>query len=232
MSTFTIDEFSESEFRAANEDLRRSSPQEATLRFYRRQDVAIAAAIAGASTKPACRAGCSYCCYYKVVAKASEVVAIHQYVVTRFKPEEIAAAVRQAEQNVDEVKGLTHAEHLAVNQRCPFLIDEKCSVYAVRPSKCRSFHAADVEGCKLSYENPTDLSIPNSYVPEVFAAANGIAEGFNAALEQTGLDFRTYDLNSAFLEAMQNSSVAKRLKSGKKAFLSAKTETPLGEGAA
>lgn len=229
MAKATFEDYARGEYRAAIEDLSKVTPQEAIARFYRRQDAAIANAITSAPTKPACHSGCSYCCYYKVVACAIDVVAIHHFVVSRFKPEQINAAVEQATRNVEEAKNLSHAEHLAINQRCPFLIEQKCAIYPVRPSKCRSFHAADVEGCKLSYEHPTDLSIPNSYIQEVFAAANGISEGFQFAAGEAGLDPRVYDLNSAFLEAMQNPSVSKRLKNGKRAFLNAKTETPLHE---
>jgi Fe-S-cluster containining protein len=229
MSESTFEDFARVEFQAADGDLSRVPPQEALVRFYRRLDTAITTAITLSPVKPACRSGCSYCCHYKVVARAVEVLAIHQYVVARFKPDQIKAVVTQAALNVSEASNLSHAEQVATNQRCPFLVDEKCSVYSVRPSKCRSFHAADVEGCKLSYDNPHDLSIPNSYVPEVFDAANGMSEGFQAATAQGGLDPRVYDLNSAFLEAMNSQGAAKRLKNGKKVFLNARTETPLGE---
>ena len=229
MPDTTLEDFARREYGAAAADLQKVTLKESVIRFYRRQDAAIHNAITMASVKPACRAGCSYCCYYKVVARAVEVVAIQQFVVMHFKPEQVKATVDQAKRNVDETKGLSHAEHLAINQRCPFLVDEKCSIYPVRPSKCRSFHAADVEGCKLSYENPTDLAIPNSYIPQVVAAADGTAEGFNYAAAKAGVDSRVYDLNSAFVEAMQNPTVSKRLNRGKRVFIKAKTETPLNE---
>jgi len=156
-----------------------------------------------------------------VEARAVEVLAIRDYVLTKFKPELIGAIVEQANRNVAEAKTLTHVEHLATNQRCPFLVDDKCAVYPVRPSKCRNFHAADMQGCKDSYDQPTNLSILSSYIPEVFDAANGITQGFEGATEHAGLDSRVYDLNSAFLEALKNPQASKRLRSGKKAFLSA-----------
>jgi Fe-S-cluster containining protein len=101
-------------------------------------------------------------------------------------------------------------------------MQDKCSIYSVRPSKCRNFHAKDVDGCKTSYEEPHNLSLPNSFIPEVFVAANGTTDGFEQAIHEAGMDSRTYDLNSAFLEAMENTKAAKRFKSGKKTFISAK----------
>ncbi len=214
-------QFAQSEFESASQALAKLSPQEALIGFYRRLDAAVAKAIEESSVKPACRAGCSFCCYYKVEARAVEVLAIREYVLAKFKPELIQAIVEQANRNVAEAKTLTHIEHLATNQRCPFLVDDKCTVYSVRPSKCRNFHAADMQGCKDSYDQPTNLSIPNSYIPEVFDAANGITQGFEGATEHAGLDPRVYDLNSAFIEALKNPQTSKRLRSGKKAFLSA-----------
>lgn len=214
-------QFAQTEFGLASTSLAKLSPQESLIGFYRRHDATVASAIETSAVKPACRAGCSYCCYYKVEARAVEVLAIQQYVLSKFKPELIRTIVDQANRNVAEAKKLTHVEHLATNQRCPFLIEDQCSVYSVRPSKCRNFHAADMQGCKDSYDEPTNLSIPNSYIPPVFDAANGITEGFERATEEAGLDPRVYDLNSAFVEALRNPAVSKRLRAGKKAFLTA-----------
>lgn len=228
----SLEQYAEAEYDVAQTELQRSQAQQAVIKFYARQDAAIRDAAAKASTSPACKAGCAYCCYYKVEARAAEVLAIKNFAVSRFSPAQLRAVIEQAQRNVSEAKGLTHAEHLATNQRCPFLQDDRCSIYEVRPSKCRSFHAADVEGCRASYEHPTDLSIPNSFVPEIFEAANGVAEGFYAAMEGAEIDSTVYDLNSAFVEAMQNAAVPKRLNSGKKAFLRATVVTLPDDGAA
>jgi Fe-S-cluster containining protein len=221
----SLEQQAQSEFVIAKAELQRSSAPQAVVRFYARQDAAVSTATATATVAPACKAGCSYCCYYKVEARAAEVLAVKNFVVSRFPPDRLRAVIEQAERNVAQAKGLSHGEHLATNQRCPFLIEDRCSVYEVRPSKCRSFHAADVEGCKASYDEPTNLSIPNSFIEEIFNAANGVAEGFYAAMGSAGIDSTVYDLNSAFLEAMRNASVPKRLSSGKRAFLKATVVT-------
>lgn len=209
------------EYEIASEELAKRTPQESLSAFYRRHDSAVIQAIERSLVKPACRAKCSYCCYYKVEARAVEVLAVQQYVMSKFKPEQIRQIIEQATRNVEEAKNLTHTEHLATNQRCPFLIDDQCAVYHVRPSKCRNFHAANANGCRESYEQPTNLEIPNSYIPDLFSAANGITEGFELATEEAGLDPRVYDLNSAFIEAMRSPQAAKRMKSGKRTFVKA-----------
>jgi Fe-S-cluster containining protein len=214
-------QFTQREYEIASEELANSTPQKSLGAFYRRHDSVVIQAIERSSVKPACRAKCSYCCHYKVEARAVEVLALQQYVMSNFKPERIRQIIEQATRNVEEAKNLTHTEHLTTNQRCPFLFDDQCAVYHVRPSKCRNFHAADMNGCRSSYEQPANLEIPNSYIPEFYSAANGTTEGFELATEEAGLDPRVYDLNSAFIEAMRSSQAAKRLKSGKRTFVKA-----------
>lgn len=209
------------EFEITSAEFDKSQPQTSLISFYRRLDSLNEAVISKSATKPACRAGCSYCCYYKVEVQAIEVLSIQSFVLSRFKPEQIKEVMSQAARNVDEAKDLTQAEQIAINQKCPFLLKDECSIYPVRPSRCRNFHATDVQGCKDSFEDP-NFDPPNSYVSELFEVANGSAMGFEQALDSVGIDSRIYDLNSAFLEAMKNSALGKRLKSGKKVFLSAK----------
>lgn len=213
------------EFEAARTDLKTLLPSEALLRHYSRLDTKIARARDAVRAKTACGSGCWYCCYYKVVARAAEVFLIIDFVLRNFSTTQLAQITAQAKKNVLEVNGLSHSEHLTTNQQCPFLVDAHCSVYPVRPAKCRTFHATDVERCRLSYERPTDLSIPNSYVSEVFIATEGGTQGFNVAMQSVGYDPRVYDLNSALIEALENSKCAKRFRNKKKAFLLAKQET-------
>lgn len=210
------------EFDLALADLAKLTPQESLIRFYTRHDQWVNEAEKAAIVKPACRNHCAYCCYYKIEAKAVEVLAIADYVHKNYSGEQLEKALAQAKKNVEEAKDLSYQEHMATNQACPFLIADSCSIYPVRPSKCRNFHASDVDRCKASYENPTDLSIANSYVAEVFIASQASTGAFEKATEVAGVDAHTYDLCSAFIEAIENPKTAKRFKDGKKTFLNAK----------
>jgi len=226
-----IAEVARAEFESAVADLRKVSPHDSLLRFYSRQDERIAAGAATSAVKPACHKNCWYCCYYKVEARAIEVFAIVDFVKRQFTEQELQTALKCASQNVEEVGGLSYKQHMTTNQKCPFLVDGQCSVYPVRPSKCRNFHASDVARCVESYERPTDLTIPNSYVTEIFIASHGGSEAFERAVELSGLDHRMYDLNSAFVEAIENPKCLKRFKDRKKAFLTAKV-VQVGEAGA
>lgn len=210
------------EFDMATTDLAKTPPLESLLHFYSRHDQRIFDAKAASLVKPACRAECSYCCYYKVEAKAIEVFAIAEHVKKQFTEQKIQNALEQAKRNIKEAEKLSYKEHMATNQQCPFLVENSCSIYPVRPSKCRNFHASDVARCKESYEKPTDLTIPNSYVTNIFIVSQGGSDAFEKAIELSGFDHRTYDMNSAFIEAIENPKCFKRFKNRKKAFMQAK----------
>lgn len=212
------------EFKTASVDLKQQSAYDPVIRFYDRHDKKLGDAINTSVTKLACGVGCWYCCYYKVVASPIEVFAIVKYVKQKFQPLERQRILEEARMNVLQVKGMTQQEHLETNQKCPFLVEQKCSIYPVRPSKCRNCHASNVDYCKESYERPTDFSIPNSYITEIYTIGNASSTGFEYAVAKHGLDSRAYDLNAAFVEAMENPNRQKRYRDGKKAFLDAKFE--------
>ena len=84
-------------------------------------------------TRPAaCRKGCGWCCHQRVGAAAVEVLAMAR--ALRDRPEARAAlAAWQA------------------GQPCAFLKDGACSVYDVRPLKCRSLWHVDERHCMGKY---------------------------------------------------------------------------------
>lgn len=210
------------EFEIASTDIKKNQPGAALKKFYPRLDNIIAKAIDESNNSIACKKGCSYCCYYKVEAKPVEIFEIVRFVKQKFKTDRIQEVLEQAKKNVEEAKKLSYEQHLATNQKCPFLYADGCSIYEVRPTKCRNFHAREVELCKESYENPTDLSIPSSYNELLYLRANGATTGFEHAIEAGGYDGTTYDLNGAVLETFQNPKLPKRYSKGKRAFIKAK----------
>lgn len=210
------------EFAVGSKEIVKGGVQRALVRFYWRHDKLVSEVLNEPDSNIACRSGCSYCCYFKVTVKAVEVHQIVDYVNRNFEPKHISSVVDRAKQNVEEANGLTYEQHLATNQRCPFLVDDTCSIYPVRPTNCRNMHALDVEGCKKSFENPNE-TIPSNYNERLHAMGNGASTGFRGAVENAGFDSRTYDLNSAFLEALENPRTKKRLNKKKKSFLHAQS---------
>lgn len=84
-------------------------------------------------TRPAaCRKGCGWCCHQRVGAAAVEVLAMARSLRERPEARAALAAWRPG-------------------QPCAFLKDGACSVYDVRPLKCRSLWHVDERHCMGKY---------------------------------------------------------------------------------
>jgi Fe-S-cluster containining protein len=188
---------------------------------FERFDNLIAKSIEESAIKPACKAGCAYCCYYKVEIRAAEMFLIKDYLLNNYNESHIKNVLADARSNATLIKTLTHEQHLTTNIKCPFLIENKCSVYRVRPFKCRNFHATDVEACEDSFNNPDDLTIKSGFIEAAAMFGNAHSQGFEGAVKNAGLDSRAYDLNTALLEVFAEPSALKRFNRGKKTFLKA-----------
>ena len=216
----------QAEYVAASKDLSNRTPAVSTLNFYRRIDEALAAAKMDSHAPLVCANNCSYCCFLKVQVSAVEAIVIAKHVSESFKPHRIRDVIGRAQANALEVKGLSEKEHLVLNQRCAFLEEGTCSIYAVRPSECRKYHSVDVAVCRATYEQPSNLNIVAAYSQEFADAGQGTKHGFEAATLEAGFDQREYDLSSAFLEAMRVPNLSERLKAGQRAFKTAKVISP------
>ena len=212
----------EDEYKHSLSELTAKSDVTKTLtKSYNRFDQIIAKSINESEVKPACRSGCSFCCYYKVDVRAHEIFAIKEYIDKYFDREKIDGILADANKNAEKIRTLTYDEHMATNIKCPFLIDNACSVYPVRPFKCRNFHAIDVEGCEKSYIEPTNLSIPTTLIESVSLYGTAHSDGFEGAIERAGYDNRAYDLNTALIEAYDEPSSLKRFRKRKRSFVKA-----------
>lgn len=200
-------------------DLNKLEPDKALITFYARHDQVVSAVLSHSDENIACKPGCSYCCYFKVEIKPLEIIEIVEYVKKSFSAEKIEAAVKQAKDNIAELKHLDYSQQVATNQICPFLINENCSIYNVRPTKCRNAHATDVRLCQACYEQPADTSIPSSHHKSLHLAVSGLTRGFESALEEKKYDTDSYDINEAFVAAYENPKFKKRYLKGKKTLI-------------
>lgn len=185
---------------------------------YARYDNLIATAFADATNKPACKAGCAFCCYYKVEARAHEILLIKNYMGKNFSAEKITAILKQAADNAEIIRTITPEQHLTTNLKCALLENNQCTIYPVRPFRCRNFHSTDALACEASFNNPADMEIATGMIEDVAILADAHTQGFEAATEQTGRDDRIYDFNTALLEVFADDQPLKRYQRGKKTF--------------
>ncbi|WP_337236810.1 YkgJ family cysteine cluster protein [Proteus faecis] len=105
-----------------------------------------------------CHSGCSHCCYLRVSAYDFELISIYQYLMNEINKSDREKILKKLSEQYEIVKDLSVEEHHHRNIKCPFLIENKCSVYPVRPVSCAGYHSTKKELCIKSNEDPTDES--------------------------------------------------------------------------
>lgn len=176
------------------------------------------------STKIACQIGCSYCCFLRVSAGAHEIFLITDFIRKHFSNTDRENLEKQLQSHQSSIVGLSRQEHRTTNLQCPLLVDNKCSVYSVRPFSCRRYHSVDASSCKYSFDNPKDESECNDRDIDLEMWWQEVGAMFYQAYEAMGLDTRTYELGSALYEALKNPRSEKRWRTKKKAFLDNRNE--------
>ena len=208
-----------SEYQKSAAQLATSKDAAAALKkSYERYDNLIAKTIDESPIKPACKAGCAFCCHYKVEVRAHEMLLIKDYMSKTFNAEKIAAVLAEAEANAAIIRTLTPEQHLTTNLKCALLQDNQCSIYPVRPFRCRNFHSTDANACEQSHGDPSNMEIATGMIEDVAMFADAHTQGFEAAATQTGRDVQVYDFTTALLELYNDENVLKRYKTGKRAF--------------
>jgi uncharacterized protein len=76
----------------------------------------------------ACRKGCHSCCLQ------------HAIPVNNFEVMGMAWFASQHISSLQRDKLISNIKHSRQSLACPFLVDESCSIYPVRPLACRGFH--------------------------------------------------------------------------------------------
>lgn len=110
-----------------------------------------------------CKKGCSYCCHQNIVVHYSEGIAIEKYIDEKM-PSTTKGRVKnnmiswfeffnQATPNRNLLEEDVRQVEMAIVENkvpCPFLVDNECSIYEVRPLTCRAHFVVDsVEDCEV-----------------------------------------------------------------------------------
>ncbi|PHR29850.1 MAG: hypothetical protein COA36_03075 [Desulfotalea sp.] len=116
--------------------------------------------------QPACCKGCSTCCSQNVTITALEGEDILRYVLSEDKVDEFATAILRGA-NISRPKYTTNdfakacldgrdidPETQTNRETCPFLTDNICTIYPVRPFSCRLF----ISSVTCSSGNPAQVT--------------------------------------------------------------------------
>ncbi len=190
----------------------------ATVNFFKRLDDTITGASVHVEQGIQCKKGCSYCCYFRVDVSANEVFAISEHMKTTFSSKQLELHLKKAKNTKKEVSMLSQSKRVSTNVACPLLIDNTCSIYAIRPAMCRKIHSTNVDACKQSYDNPEDTTIENAEHPVLAAITTTMLTAARDGFKSRKLDDVVYDLSEVLILALEDSKYKKRWLNGKKAF--------------
>jgi Fe-S-cluster containining protein len=155
----------------------------------------------------ACKVGCNHCCSARVEAIEPEVFRIAREIASR-PAEEINPLMERLRAYVALPSDVAPWPRRAP---CPFLIDELCSIYAVRPGVCRKAHSLDVAKCvSHAAEIPQNLNI--------VLGAEALMKGTADAYQEIGLHATGHDLGQAILIALIDPTAESRWLSGEAVF--------------
>ncbi len=188
------------------------------MKFYASLDENMANIVSTYNIPIECRDGCSYCCLLKVDARAHEVFSIADLINSNFTEDDISSLKDRLRSSADQIAPLTAQEHLVSNILCGLLVNDSCSVYALRPSMCRKFHSTSQELCIASYERPTDNTIPSSEDENLNISARAAIKGYDEGLKKSKLDVTIYEINKSLLYALESTEHKQEWRKGKKAF--------------
>lgn len=161
----------------------------------------------------ACRARCTWCCYFSVDVRAAEVFNILDFVERTLPLEEKKRISAEVRANSAALKSLDEMERMRRNVKCPFLSEGRCTIYTARPQTCRNYHATSVVGCQQSFEDPNNLEIDPEFAPGVYQAGSAHVDAFTAAMRDAGYDTNVYELNCALDAAMSEPGTRERFES-------------------
>lgn len=104
-----------------------------------------------------CEKGCSDCCYQAVPIPEHEARMLAEFTGRALNP---AARQPNTLEHILDLQ-LNQPQRLLQNPTpCPFLVDNKCSVYAVRPVQCRSHHVLHSDSSRCNLFRARDLGRP------------------------------------------------------------------------
>jgi Fe-S-cluster containining protein len=176
----------------------------------------------------ACGAGCAWCCHQQVSLAPAEAVAIARHVLTNFPPDALAALKSRLAALDDRSRGLGVWGRAKLKTPCAFLVDNKCSIYEVRPLRCRSLYSRDTEHCRFVMENPDEIyghrerhTRPGPYPTEPPRIMDAALTGLSRAAREFGLEWEALELMAALRIALDRPDTGNRFAAGEKVFTEA-----------
>ncbi|SDL46489.1 Putative zinc-or iron-chelating domain-containing protein [Maridesulfovibrio ferrireducens] len=135
----------------------------------------------------ACREGCSYCCFSHITLVPQEAFNIALYLAEKLDASDFEKIVEVCVEGAEgfDSAGL-HEFTMKYFRPCPFLKDNKCSIYEVRPIACRNWISHDLGPCIKSHESKDCIAVPQNAV--IMIQKDLIFAGQQAFLDELGIN--------------------------------------------
>jgi Fe-S-cluster containining protein len=168
------------------------------------------------SAQIACAPGCHFCCHLPVAVFAHEAVTLFREL--RRLPDPTASDVKgRILENAARIDSMVAERHLAANLRCAFLVDGRCSAYAVRPSACAAYHSMSREHCQQSHDRRQDFGSSETQIPtllELHAFGEAQIGAIGAGTAHAGLSSTQAELHQALRALIQDPQAVERWQRG------------------
>ncbi len=142
-----------------------------------------------------CKAGCSYCCHSFVAVTAPEAFLLAERFSEHVR-DEGAMSVDEFLKRARPLAGMgPTARYDNELLPCPFLVDDKCSVYEVRPVVCRKTCSYSVQACIDGFNKVGGGTVPQDTARQTFG--EGCSITLTAALRSLGFPWASYEMSEA-----------------------------------
>jgi Fe-S-cluster containining protein len=185
----------------------------------------------------ACAAACAACCNQQVAIAPVEAAAIAHYVTRHFTDEEDAALVARLRALDAVTRGKTALERAHLRQPCAFLVDGRCSIYPVRPLRCRGVHSRDAGYCGWAAAHPDEAAAERRsregtgpYVVAPAKIMDAALSGLARACRTLGVDAESLELIAAARIALAVPGLEAFLAAGEPVFAAAGLPAPDAPG--
>jgi uncharacterized protein len=142
-----------------------------------------------------CREGCAFCCRKPgVLVTVPELVRILDYVGGSSSAEDRVGLEARARRYAAQVEGRSFNDPTPESVPCPLLVNERCTVYEVRPLVCRGYNSTSVAACRKAHDDPASMVPMFAVLKDV---TDGATVGAAHALKAAGMGDAMVDLGTA-----------------------------------
>jgi Fe-S-cluster containining protein len=168
------------------------------------------------ASRPACSAGCAFCCAIPVAVSPLEALYIAAWVQETLSAEAQVDLRTRLRARVAERQGWTVEARGARKRFCIFLRDDgQCGIYPIRPLACRGYSSISRSACEEAFTDTGDRVRVHAGVRELTA---GVIYGLILASKALGLEWGRHEIEAAVLQALETPDAAERWAHGQRVF--------------